>query len=96
MALAPTSANDVHFQAYLLEGLSRWNQDREHQQHHLQNLGPGLTVPYCVVRSTSLAKVSLTERYCPVLMNQGNTQVHFVLLKCCKHFYIVWIVTVFE
>ena len=22
------SANDVHFQAYLLEGLVRWNQDR--------------------------------------------------------------------
>ena len=24
-----TSANDVHYQAYLLEGLMRWNQARE-------------------------------------------------------------------
>ena len=32
-----TSANDVHYQAYLLEGLTRWNQARalaaiQHQQ----------------------------------------------------------------
>ena len=26
--LAGNTANDVHFQAYLLEGLMRWNQDR--------------------------------------------------------------------
>lgn len=26
--LAGTSANAVHFQAYLLEGLARWNKDR--------------------------------------------------------------------
>ena len=26
--LAGTSASDMHFQAYLLEGLSRWNADR--------------------------------------------------------------------
>ena len=26
-----TSANDVHFQAFLLEGLHRWNKDREAQ-----------------------------------------------------------------
>ena len=27
--MAGTSASDMHFQAYLLEGLSRWNADRE-------------------------------------------------------------------
>ena len=26
--LAGTSASDMHFQAYLLEGISRWNADR--------------------------------------------------------------------
>lgn len=29
--LSGTSANDVHYQAYLLEGLYRWNQDRATQ-----------------------------------------------------------------
>ena len=66
-----TSASDIHFQAYLLDGLMRWNSDRASAAVSITELGPESYSGLLIHAVNELSEDVLGKKIKPNVQNIG-------------------------